>query len=314
MPIFEPQERPDDIRLKHIIARADGNHGLDVGIVGVPFDFGVKLSGGRTGARDAPDAIRLQLKKYGTVYNIERGTDISRLSIADFGNVRVRRNETRGTHDRITAAVCTALVSTRAVIVLGGGNDITYASVKALSKTFGLISGMNVDAHLDVRPVVNNKRSSGTPYRCLIDEGHLRADNFWEVAIQGHINSYHHVRWLRAKGGHIVYLSDIRKKGTASVAKKILSNISRSRTTFVSVDIDSVAQAFAPGSSAPSPDGLFPEDILTLSFLAGKNPNVKLFEIMEVNPAYDIDARTCRLAANMIHEFLSGFSLRNRKT
>jgi len=73
-----------------------------------------------------------------------------------------------------------------------------------------------------------------------------------------------------------------------------------------------VAQAFAPGSSAPSPDGLFPQDILEIAYTAGTMPQIRLFEIMEVNPLYDEDNRTSRLAVNIILEFMAGYTQRKK--
>ena len=308
--IWEKQARKDDPRLRNIIKSWDGKSKIDVGIIGVPFDYGVELSGGRTGASLAPDAIRGQLKRYGTAYNIEKGADISKLKIADLGNVKAFSRNSLRTHSAVTDALLKVYSLADTVIALGGGNDITYATVLALYKSKKqVVGGMNIDAHFDVRPVVNGKINSGTPYRRLFEDKIISGKNFWEVGIQGHVNSIFHERWLKKQGAKIIFLSETRKKGIASVFKKFESSTKNCKALFVSIDIDSVAQSFAPGSSAPSPDGFFPEVLLQLAFLAGLNPKVKLFEIMEVNPKYDIDNRTNRLSANIIAEFLAGRSL-----
>jgi formimidoylglutamase len=308
--IEQHEQNTEDLRLGEIIMSWDRKSDVDVGIVGVPYDYGVALSGGRIGAAKAPESIRQQLKKYGTVFNIARNTDLSKLKIADFGNVDI---STENVHDNVTDMVTSALGVSGALIVLGGGNDISYASIRALSGTTNDdIGGANIDAHFDVRPIVKGRVSSGTPYRKLIDEGFITGQYFSEISIQGHVNFKSHRDWLIGKGANIVYLNEVKRYGANDIFDEFITKTEKCGSLFVSIDIDSVAQAFAPASSAPSPDGLFPEDILSFAFLAGTDPYVRLFEIMEVNPKYDIDNMTSRLAANIIHEFLSGYSRRKK--
>lgn len=305
----EPKD-PKDVRLHHVIQRWDGKRS-DVGIVGIPFDYGVELSGGRIGSARAPDTIREAIKRYGTAYHIEHETDLVKLRIADCGNVVVSSQDSRMTHERVTAALKAIFTHVDVIISLGGGHDLSYATIRALAEASqGEIGGINVDAHLDVRPVVEGRITSGTPFRRLLEEGFVEGRNFLELGIQGHVNAKAHHEWLIAKGGRAVFLSQVREKGIARIASDFFEMKKTGTALFVSVDIDAVAQAFAPGSSAPSPDGLFPQDIFSLAHCAGKNTAVRLFEIMEVNPLYDVDNRTSRLAANIILEFLAGVSCR----
>ncbi|OGZ06753.1 MAG: formimidoylglutamase [Candidatus Lloydbacteria bacterium RIFCSPHIGHO2_02_FULL_54_17] len=298
----------DDPRFRSLVRRWNGKEKCDIGIVGVPFDEGVRLSGGRIGAAKAPDAIREQLARYGTAYNISENADLSRLSIADCGNVTPTKNS-RAMHERIENTVGEVLAKAKAAIVLGGGNDISYASVRALTRaTKGRVGGANIDAHFDVRPVVGGKLTSGTPYRRLLAEGVIDGKHFAEIGVQGQVNAKAHREYLLKKHASIVLLSDVRKLGADRVMSALASRTKSCAALFVSIDIDVVAQAFAPGSSAPSSDGLFPEDILRFAYLAGRNPKVRLFEIVEVNPLFDVDERTSRLAANIILEFCAGFA------
>ncbi len=91
-------------------------------------------------------------------------------------------------------------------------------------------------------------------------------------------------------------------------ALKIAGSITGS--AFVSIDIDSVAQCFAPGSSAPDAWGFNPEQIRELVFLAGTSKAVKLLDVVEINPIFDVDNRTARLGASIIISFLNGFKMR----
>jgi len=321
--IFELVSDRSDLRLRNLIYLDHPifEH-IDVGIVGIPFDLGVELSKGRIGAALAPEAIRYQIKKYGTVYNIVRNADFSKLRIIDFGNIVPVSDDVGETHDRVTEVIKTLLSKCGVLIVLGGGNDLTFATVRALSEAvrgsrqrIPLISGMNVDAHLDVREVRDGIITSGTPYRRLIDHKIIKGENLFEVGIQGHVNSKAHWDWAKKQGVRIFALDHARNLGIWKVMSTFASyikNNKRIRSCFVSIDIDSVAQAFAPGSSSPSPDGLFPNEILDLAYTSGTMPSVRLFEIMEVNPKFDEDNRTARLVANIILEFLAGYTQRSQ--
>lgn len=312
--IFAEQSDHNDLRFKNIvrswtpeISRAN------IGIVGIPFDLGVKNSAGRIGAAEAPDAIRLQIKRYGTTYNTVRGADLSALSIADFGNVNISSRSVAKTHYKTTEAVKALLAVCDVVIVLGGGNDLTYATVRALKEICeGQIGGMNVDAHLDVREVRDDRISSGTPFRRLIEHKIIEGKNLFEIGLQAQVNSKYHWEWAEKQGVRLVPLPVIREypQGIKVVLESFKRLTEHLTALFVSIDIDSIAQAFAPGSSAPNPDGLFPQEILALAHEVGKMPNVKLFEIMEVNPLFDQDNRTSRLAVNIILEFLAGYTKR----
>lgn len=312
--IFEDSASPDDLRLKHIITAWDKKTKAELGIIGIPFDYGVKLSNGRVGAAQAPDEIRAQIKKYGTAYEIEKKLDFSKLRIVDFGNIATVAKNSKRTITNITKTIKLALRNVKTLIVIGGGHDISYATSKALSEINSKkIGGMNIDAHFDVRPVLRNHISSGTPFRMLLEKNYIKGKFFFEVASQGHLNSPVYNNWLKKLGTPVYFLSDVRRLGLKNIFKKFFSATKTCQANFISIDIDSVAQAFAPASSAPSPDGLSPSEVFKAAYLAGENSKVCLFEIMEVNPKYDVDSKTSRLAVNIIINFIAGFAKRKNQ-
>lgn len=308
--IYENQRDPSDIRVRNIIMPDTGRH-ADIGIIGVPFDRAVLLGGGRDGARFAPDAVRNALKDYGTTFSVEKKIDISDLNIADFGDVDVTEN-IEETHVRVTEAVEGLLKKGTLPIVIGGGHDITIGTVRALSKFYSRTGGINIDAHFDVREIVNDNITSGVPFRKLLDTGLLKGEDFVEMGAHDNLNSKVYYDYLISKKVSIITLSEI-EAAEAAMQKALEIAGSNTEAVFVSVDIDSIAQCFAPGSSAPDACGFNPRQIREFAYVAGKSGAVKLLDIVEINPRFDVDNRTSRLGASIIISFLNGFKRRSQR-
>ncbi|MFQ6072582.1 MAG: formimidoylglutamase [Methanosarcinales archaeon] len=308
--IYEPQRDNADLRVKNIIKPTPIGK-IDIGIIGVQFDKAVALGGGRAGARLAPTAVRESLKKYGTTFDIEKKIDISDLNIVDFGDVVVTEDIVE-THERITGAVDSLLTKAILPIVIGGGHDISIGTVRALSKFHSReIGGINIDAHFDVREIIDSKITSGTPFRKLLDLDLLKGENFVEIGAHDNLNSRVYYDYLVSKKVSIFTLSEVAETGTSTIMENALKIAgSNTRSVFVSIDIDSVAQCFAPGSSAPDARGFSPDQIRELAFLAGASKVVQLLDIVEINPRFDVDNRTARLGASIIISFLNGFKKR----
>jgi formiminoglutamase len=311
--IFKLTSRPDrglfftrndvnDVRLGEITASNDGDYtAADIVILGCPQDEGVRRNNGRVGAAAAPDAIRAQFYKL-TPFNIKK-------RLFDLGDVLIG-SSLEETHDTQKAVVKQILLDGKRLIVLGGGNDISYPDGCAMAEVFGPDKwiGINVDAQLDVR--IADQRNSGTAYRQLIDEGHLLPNYFYEVAYQTHFASPVYYKYLRDHGVNRISLEILRSREHADMELK--ENIrqrfigqSSSLNTFFGFDIDVVRSADAPGSSAPSPLGLRAGEFITLVKYAASLANTKLIEFTEVNPRYDIDDRTTKLVAIAMHRFIA---------
>ncbi len=308
--IYEPQQDLNDLRVKNIIKPGSSERPADIGIIGIPFDKAVSLGGGREGARFAPDAVRRALKNYGTTFNIEQKIDISDLKIADLGDVAVTE-DIEETHERISTVLDSLLVKRILPVVIGGGHDLSIGTIRALSKFHsGEIGGINIDAHFDVREIIDNRITSGTPFRKLLDTDLFKGENFVEMGAHDNLNSKTYYDFLMSKRVSIITLSDAAAGIPMKMEKALEITGSNTRSVFVSLDIDSVAQCFAPGSSSPDARGFDPEQIRELAFLAGASKKVGLLEIVEINPMFDVDDRTARLGASIIISFLNGFKLR----
>ncbi len=297
-----------DPRLKNLI-NADHGEIAHVTLLGIPFDEGVGNSGGRPGTAGGPDAIRQAILKYGTTYNSDHLVDFSNLRLADAGNIDIVPGDVEATHDRLTVAVAEILATGSRLILLGGGHDATFGSVRGLSQIAPKYGGVNVDAHLDMRQVVDGKISSGTPYRRILEILQLPGENLVELALGNSVNSRSDMEFAVGKGVKCWTVANLRRDGMERVCNEQLDRLSeRCEALFFSIDMDGFSAAFAPGVSAPATEGLTPEEGFLLAFGAGKRENIRLFELMELNPKFDIDHRTSRLAVNIITCFLAGIA------
>ncbi len=308
----------DDPRIRDIVEQYREGKSYDIGILGVPFDYGVELSGGRPGARHGPGQIRAALMRHGTTYNMERGIDVSGISVCDLGNVNVADRDSVETHERVSEVVSSMIKKGMLPIVLGGGHDITFANVRGLcNATKGKVGCINVDAHLDVRPVIDGRASSGTSFRRILEElgGRVSGGNLVELGAHDNLNAAAHLAYLDKIGSTVMTLNDITRSGMRRSIGRALSSAGRGTAALaLSVDVDAMPQSVAPGCSAPSPRGIAVEDILDACFAAGADKRLKLFDIMELNPMYDFDGRTAMLAAEMIISFINGFATRGARS
>lgn len=276
-----------------------------IGIVGVPFDFGVKVSEGRVGASEAPTAVRAALSKLGTTYFIEHNIDISGVVVLDFGDVDIVYDNPLETYDRISQVINYLLDNSITPITIGGSHDISFATIKGFASHFSgnSIGGINVDAHLDVREITDGIISSGSPFRAALQSiKEFKPEYFTTIGVTTNVNAKSHFQYLWDQDSKIVTLNQFRKFSVTEILNLALSTDS----SFLSIDIDVVSQAFAPGCSAPAIVGMSPEEILEIAFIAGRSNKVKMLDIVEVNPLYDQDNCTARLAGLIMLEFIAG--------
>lgn len=301
--LFFTRNDKNDPRLGEIVGREQQDYeSADIVILGCPQDEGVRRNNGRQGAALGPSAIREQFYKL-TPLNIKK-------KLFDLGDVKIGRTleETHDTHYEIVTSV---LGDGKRLIVLGGGNDISYPDGKAMAETFGARNwiAINIDAHLDVR--IADQRNSGTPYRQLLEEELLGPNYFYEVGYQTHLCSPVYYDYIRNLGVNRISLELLRSRSDAdielkeSIRQKFIGH-SSSLSTFFGFDLDAVRSADAPGTSAPSPLGLRAGEFIQLVKYAASLANTRIIEFSEVNPKYDADNRTTKLVAIGMHRFCSG--------
>ncbi len=290
----------NDFKLGQLVEKnIDAYEEAQVVIIGCPQDIGVKRNNGRHGASLAPEVIRTHL------YKMAVSRRIQNLRILDLGDLKTE-GDLEDIHLRLELVVSRLIKDNKRVIILGGGNDISYPDVKALSQIYNKeIVAINIDKHFDVRDLT--PINSGTPYRYLLEEHFLLPKNFVELGIEEYANSLKYYDYLEQKGVQIFELEQIRSKGLENIFKQLFDQY-YGEPFFFGFDIDSVKSCDAPGVSAPSSTGFTAEEIVTIGKMAGSYLFTRIIEITEFNPLFDIDNRTARLSALIIYYFLNELS------
>lgn len=264
-------------------------------ILGCPEDEGVKRNRGRPGASKSPGEIRKFL------YRLTYNTSLQRLKIFDLGDIRVEKT-LEETHERLQKVVRKLIEDGKIAIILGGGNDISYPDCAALAEVKKNVLVFNIDKHFDVRDL--SPRNSGTAYRQLLDSGLVDPRKFYEMGSEPFFNSPVYRKYLEKKGAHIFELDQMREKGVESLFRRIISD-NEFKAIFWGFDLDAVRESDAPGVSASCPTGLTAKEAIDICRLAGELTEAGILEFTEVNPEVDIDGRTSKLTAILIHTFLS---------
>ena len=285
-----------DPRMGERVLRGPGAlAGAEVALIGCPQDEGVLRNKGRVGAALAPAEIRRALYRY-PVSEAHAG-----LRLVDLGDIRPGPT-LEETHDALHAMVRLCLRQGLKVVVLGGGNDISYPDCSALARELDSVLAFNIDRHLDVR--ADPVRNSGTPYRQLLEEGFIKPEAFHEVGINSFANSLAYRRYAEGLGLGVHYLAELRERGVGAAVRAIVG-ASAAEGIFFGFDLDVVAAAEAPGVSDPSPMGLTAKEVCEIADVAAGDPRTRVVEISEVNPVYDRDGITAKLAANLVMRALA---------
>ncbi|GAC1347653.1 MAG: formimidoylglutamase [Myxococcales bacterium] len=286
-----------------------------VALLGFADDRGVVNGGGRPGAHLGPRELRRFLSR------LTPGMDgeVSAVSIHDLGDAApggadgAAALSIEETHALAEDAALEALRGGSCLVLLGGGHDGAFASHAALLRALpaqGTVCAINVDAHLDVRPLRDGQITSGTPFRRLKDRFGARYTAI-EFGLQPQHNAAAHARWAAANGFALLSLAGERALGPLPERFARALALSRAADAVaVSLDLDSVQAASAPGVSAPCPDGFSPGELLAFARAAGREPRVRVLDVMELSPPLDLDGRTARLGAAAVWQFLAGLGER----
>ena len=255
-------------------------------IFGIPYD---KTSSFRRGASQAPKEIRHASWNFET-YNIKTGIDLKDIKFHDYGDLNVKNDTLHTMVKKVHEFTSKLLSKNKFPVALGGEHSITPGIVQAFPKDIAVLS---LDAHIDFRQEYENEQfNHACTTRRIAD--HIDIDN---IALLG-IRSAEKEEFEEAKKQGLFWIDSyiIRKKGIEEALYKVKKYL-KNKKIYLTLDIDVLDPAYAPGTSTPEPFGLTPFDILEC--IESFSSQLIGFDIVEVCPPYD-KGETSLLAAKLI--------------
>jgi agmatinase len=283
----------------------------DVVILGAPMD---ELVSERPGARFAPRAIRSAGSSAGPSVDDARVDGLSELTVIDFGDAPCIPAAPERSLVAIEAFVGAVVTAGAVPIVIGGDHSIAGATITACARHHGPLGLVQLDTHTDTAAqVFGTVFSHGTVMRRLVAAGTVIGSRYVQVGLRGYWPGAADFAWQEGRNVTALTMSTIREHGLASTLDSIQRQMG-DHPTFVSIDMDVVDPAFAPGVGDPQPGGLTAEEFLHMCRELGARCPVVGAEIVEVIPERigqsDI---TAVLAERAVRELINGLALRRRR-
>jgi agmatinase len=283
--------------------------GLDAAIVGAPFD---DLVSDRPGARFGPRAIRAASCPPGP--HLEAGVDaFAELRMADFGDAPVVPADPGLSHRAIEETVGTVLAAGALPVVLGGDHSIAEPDIRACARVHGPVGLIHFDTHTDTgTEVFGVERSHGTPMYRLVEEGAVAPRRYVQIGLRGYWPGEREFAWQRERGITSFFMHDVRRQGIEAVVERALGVVGEG-PVFLSVDVDVLDPAFAPGTGTPEPGGMTSADLLWAVRTVAAGVQLVGADVVEVCPAAIGSADpTALVAERTVRELLTGIALRRR--
>jgi agmatinase len=275
--------------------------GVDVAVVGVPFDTATTL---RPGARFGPEGIRtgsMMIRSYHPVLDVDV---FETLSVVDRGGLDVTPGNTKRTLEQVAEGLKPVLAAGVVPIVLGGDHSISLGELRAYAAQYGPMALVLLDSHADTWDEYWGERYfHGTPFRRAVEEGLLLPERSLMAGMRGPLYERGDMAATRALGFEVIEGDRLRRMTATEYGRLVRERVGDA-PAFLSFDIDFVDPAFAPGTGTPEIGGPSAREALDLvRVLAGMD--FKGFDLVEVSPPFDNPGQTTvLLAAGIVYEFL----------
>ena len=289
----------------------------DIAIIGAPVDMGV---GNRPGARYGPRAIRQadywpKPAKLSNLYHLNLEVfPLKEMNVVDFGDANCPPSSLEKSHEAIEKKVTEALDADAIPIVLGGDHSITLPSATAVAKKYGYgnVGMVHFDAHADTRESSYGDVliGHGTPMRRLIESGAIPGKNFVQIGLRGPWPPPVDQKWMKDQGMRWHLMAEIEKKGFDNVLEMAISEaLDGPDKLYISVDVDVMDPAFAPGTGTPEPGGISSLELLRAIREIVLSKGMVAMDVVEVAPVYDQPGDiTAQAAHRCIYEAISALA------
>ncbi len=279
----------------------------DVAILGIPFDNGVSY---RPGARFGPMAVRQGSRHLRPGHHVELdSTPFGVIQVVDAGDVPVTPFAIDTAMQQIEGHASELLGGDRKVIAVGGDHTVALPMLRSVARQHGPVALVHFDAHLDTWDTYFDAPTThGTIFRRAFEEGLLVEDHSIHVGIRGPIYGKADLDDDRRFGFRTIRASDVDDLGLAGTIGAITQRVG-DLPVYLSLDIDVLDPAFAPGTGTPESGGLTSRELLrVLRGLTGLN--LVSCDVVEVAPPYDHAEITSIAAATVIFDLITLFSRR----
>ncbi|MGW4214042.1 agmatinase [Lentzea sp. NPDC004789] len=288
------------------LPRLDQVAHADVAVVGVPFDTGVSY---RPGARFAPSAVR-EASRLLRPYH--PGLDVSpfeRVQVADGGDIAVNPFHIGEAIETIEGAASELQAEGTRLVTIGGDHTIALPLLRAVSRIHGPVALLHFDAHLDTWDTYfGEPYTHGTPFRRAVEDGILDTAAISHVGTRGPLYGKKDLEDDRRLGFGIVTSSDVMRRGVDETVDALRQRIG-DRPLYVSIDIDVLDPAHAPGTGTPEAGGMTSRELLEI--IRGlRGLNLVGADVVEVAPAYDHADITSVAASHVAYDLVSLLALK----
>ena len=268
------------------------------GILGYACDEGVARNQGRPGAAAAPNVIRQQLAKLPNHL-------IQECTVFDFGNIECNQGDMEAAQAHLATAVYNLLKQNIFPFLLGGGHDIAYGHYHGIKKYIGqnkTLGILNFDAHFDLRSNEGGN-NSGTPFFQIAQECKVNNQqiSYLCLGIREDANDGQLFKAAENLGVNHIKVEQFSMHHLNQLRREVTFFMDKVDHIYVTIDLDGFSSAYAPGVSAASPMGFSPDIVRELLNTIIESKKLISMDVAEMNPAYDIDNQTAKLAASLVH-------------
>ena len=290
------------------LPRLDQVEHAGVAVLGVPFDSGVSY---RPGARFGPQGVRAGsklLRPYHAALDVHPWQE---QQVVDAGDVATNPFDIVAAIGQVEAAARSLLGSADTIVTVGGDHTVALPLLRAVAAKHRPVALVHFAAHLDTWDTYfGAPYTHGTPFRRAVEEGVLDLDVSAHVGIRGPLYSKKDLVDDAGLGFAIVSTEDVARRGVDDALDRVLSRVG-DRPVYVSIDIDVLDPAHAPGTGTPEPGGRTSRELqLILRGFTGLN--LVGADVVEVAPAYDHAELTTIAAANVVYDLLALLALQSR--
>jgi agmatinase len=283
--------------------------GVDVAIVGAPTD---ELVSDRPGTRFGPRAIRAAGCPPGP--HLEAGVDgFAELRVVDYGDAAVQPADPVASHAAIEQTVGEVLDAGAVPIVLGGDHALTEPAVRACASRGGPVALVHFDTHTDTGATVFGVVvSHGTPMYRLVESGLVDARRYVQIGLRGYWPGEREFAWQAQRGITSLFMHDVRDRGIRTVVEETIGIVGDA-PAYLTIDVDVLDPAFAPGTGTPEPGGMTSADLLWAARRLASRLELVGADVVEVLPTAVGSADITALVADrLVRETITGLALRRR--